>query len=219
MCDCDNVYIKPVKLAYWYFRLNGFLTIPNFIVHPDIGIGQYTEVDILGVRFPYRAELLENTMKDDELFTKMTKPFFIIAEVKKDRCRLNEPWKKPSKKNMQRILVALGAFCHCKIDDIAHQLYEDGFYEDEPYIISLVFVGKRRNPEYFNRYPKVPQITWEEIAKFIYNRFFRYRDQKLFHNQWDQTGKKIWHFFEQCCEREDGQQLFIKKIIKRLSSD
>jgi hypothetical protein len=52
--------ISSEKLAYWYLRLNGFLTITNFIVHPDFGRSQRTDVDILGCRFPYRQELLEN---------------------------------------------------------------------------------------------------------------------------------------------------------------
>ena len=54
--------IHPEKLAYWYLRLNGFLTIPNFVVHPDNGSNQKTDIDILGVRFPYRAENLNRQM-------------------------------------------------------------------------------------------------------------------------------------------------------------
>jgi len=53
-------YITSEQLAYWYLRLNGFLSISNFVVHPDTGGQQRTDVDILGVRFPYRAELLFN---------------------------------------------------------------------------------------------------------------------------------------------------------------
>ena len=59
--------IDAERLAYWYLRLNGCLTIQNFVVHPDKGREQKTDVDILAVRFPHRAELLHNSMKDDEL--------------------------------------------------------------------------------------------------------------------------------------------------------
>jgi len=31
--------VDSEKLAYWYLRLNGFLSIPNFIVHRDTGRG------------------------------------------------------------------------------------------------------------------------------------------------------------------------------------
>jgi hypothetical protein len=27
--------LDPEKVAYWYFRLNGFLQIENFVVHPE----------------------------------------------------------------------------------------------------------------------------------------------------------------------------------------
>lgn len=29
------MHIFPERLAFWLLRLNGFLTIPNFIVHPE----------------------------------------------------------------------------------------------------------------------------------------------------------------------------------------
>jgi len=29
------IRIDPENFAYWYLRLNGFLTITNFVVHPD----------------------------------------------------------------------------------------------------------------------------------------------------------------------------------------
>jgi len=47
-----EIKIKSEKLAYWYFRLNGFLTIPNLLVHPDRGTEHRTEINILGVRSP-----------------------------------------------------------------------------------------------------------------------------------------------------------------------
>lgn len=32
--------LMPEEVAYWYFRLNGFLQIENFVVHPTGGGGQ-----------------------------------------------------------------------------------------------------------------------------------------------------------------------------------
>ena len=126
--------INSEKLAYWYFRLNGFLTIPNFIVHPDWGSDQRTDVDILGVRFPYRKELLENPMIDDKVFTRIkTKPFIVIAEVKKQICKLNGPWTDPRAKNMNRVLRAIGTFKDDILNQVAQDLYAHGFYENESY--------------------------------------------------------------------------------------
>ena len=34
--------LDPEKVAYWYFRLNGYLQIENFVVHPVRHGGQRT---------------------------------------------------------------------------------------------------------------------------------------------------------------------------------
>jgi hypothetical protein len=54
----DSTSMNPEQLAYWYFRLNGFVTTVTFGVHPEEGSEQRTDVDVLGVRSPHRAELL-----------------------------------------------------------------------------------------------------------------------------------------------------------------
>ena len=61
--------LDPEKVAYWYFRLNGFLQIENFVVHPGRRGSQRTDADLLAVRFPHRAEFLldhPDPMRDDE---------------------------------------------------------------------------------------------------------------------------------------------------------
>lgn len=50
--------LDPEKVAYWYFRLNGYFQIENFVVHPERRGAQRTDADLLAVRFPYRAERL-----------------------------------------------------------------------------------------------------------------------------------------------------------------
>lgn len=49
-------FSTPERLAYWYFRLNGFMTIENFLVHPETGSNPRTDVDILATRFAHRRE-------------------------------------------------------------------------------------------------------------------------------------------------------------------
>lgn len=192
----SQTVIRSDKLAYWYFRLNGFLTIPNFVVHPEWTGRQRTEVDILGVRFPHRAELLQNPMIDDEVFTKIKgKPYIIIAEVKKETCNLNGPWVRREAQNMNRVLKAIGAFKDEIIDEVARKLYEEGVYENELYYVSLFCVGRRENSDLQGKFKKVPQVIWDDILKFIYNRFKRYEGQKHDHRQWDSTGHELWKAF------------------------
>src|SRR3989442_9723351 len=103
--------VSAEQLALWFFRLNGFLTIPNFVVHDENPGSQRTDVDILGVRFPYRAELYPMPLSDHRSITTLPrKPCFIIGEVKTRTCNLNGPWTNPDRKNMERVLTAIGIF-------------------------------------------------------------------------------------------------------------
>jgi hypothetical protein len=184
--------IKAERLAYWYLRLNGYLTIPNFVVHPDPGTGmdQRTDVDVLGVRFPYRSELLINPMKDDPaIILDKKKPVIVIAEVKTNLCNLNGPWTNPDQQNMHRVILAIGTHKQAEVDAVAQGLYEHGYYSNGEYLISLACLGQESNRSLAQRYPKVPQITWSHVLAFVYKRFSEYYDPKRAHRQWDQEGQ------------------------------
>lgn len=184
---------KSEQLAYWYLRLNGFLTIQNFIVHPDKGVEQRTDADIIGVRFPYRAELQQVRMRDDELFAKVKdKPFVVIAEVKRNICDLNGPWTEPQKENLQRVLRALGMFPSHEIETAAREIYTSGTYFATRYQISLICFGKSRNNKLAERFQNVPQVLWDQVLGFIYIRFRTYKTQKASHGQWDKAGQRLW---------------------------
>jgi hypothetical protein len=194
--------IRAENLGYWYLRLNGFLTIPNFIVHPDQGRNQETDVDLLAVRFPYRAEL--RRMKDDEVFSHIReKAYLALAEVKAGICTLNGPWTNPTRQNMQRVLRALGAFPETENELVAAALYKQGWHKSQLYYVSLVCLGGVESDEISANYPKVSQITWPRALSFIYNRFHDYRHQKVSHGQWDQAGHDLWNFAEQCGSAEE----------------
>lgn len=188
--------ITPEVLAHWYFRLNGFLTIGNFIVHPDRGVGIQTEVDVLGVRFPYRSELLEQPMQDDPLFNDGDpRPLIISAEVKTNRGNLNRAWTEPSRANMQRLLHAIGAFPLEHVNEIADTLYRTGRYEGREYRISWLIVGASPDEEFRVQFPAVPHVSWRHICDFIFQRFTEFERQKRTHDQWDAAGKHIWNIF------------------------
>lgn len=184
--------ITSEQLAYWYLRLNGFLTIQNFIVHPDTGSEQRTDVDILGVRFPHRAELKPNPMIDDEPFVQFKdRPYIIIAEVKKSTCSLNGPWTATGKENLQRVLRAIGAFPENQVETAAKNIYTSGMFSDA-YHLTLACFGETANPYIGKNFPDIPQILWDKVLTFVYNRFREYQDQKASHGQWDGAGRDLW---------------------------
>src|SRR5262249_4301442 len=151
------------------------------------GSEQRTDVDVLGVRFPYRAELLNQPMVDDAPFTRETeRPYVVIVEVKKDRCKLNGPWTRPEDRNMHRVLTAIGVVHPGERDAAAEALYTSGVFESGTVLLSLCCVGGLENREVRRKFPSVPQILWPQITTFIFQRFEAYFYQKLSHPQWDQ---------------------------------
>jgi hypothetical protein len=153
----------------------------------------------LGIRFPYRAENLIRPMADDSAFSHTRdKSYIVIAEVKTDLCDLNGPWTNPERRNMLRVLMAIGAFPSKEAEIVAQSLYEDGRYSSQLYQVSLMCIGAIRNAGIELKYPRVPQIIWQEILTFIYDRFHVYRNQKQSHGQWDANGKALWTQAERC---------------------
>ena len=190
--------MTAAKIAYWYFRLNGFLNIENFVVHPSsqevrVQAGQRTEADLCGVRFPHRSELV---MKDDDAFEgARTKPLFVIAEITRGQCKLNGPWTNPERKNMEYILGAIGAFPPDQQTEVATSLYEHCIYpygEGKECEFRLIAVGKDSSTELQKQYPDLLQITLISMLKFIHKRFKAYRVQKANHPQWDEFGQRLW---------------------------
>jgi len=137
----------PERLAFWFLRLNGFLTIPNFIVHPegprdDGAYPQQTDVDVLGVRFPFRAENRQRPMPDHPLFmAERRRPMVVLSEVKTGQCGLNGPWMGPERQNMQRVLCAGGFLPADQVEEIARALCGHGVWQDETLVIYIVCVG------------------------------------------------------------------------------
>ncbi|MGE0826000.1 MAG: hypothetical protein AB7G75_26815 [Candidatus Binatia bacterium] len=186
-------HLELEQLAYWYFRLNGCLTIPNFIVHPDRGRNQETDVDVIAIRFPFRSENFVQPMKDDPLIcADRHRIRIMLAEVKTGTCSLNGPWTNESRRNMQRVLAAIGPFQRDILDEVASSMYRTGCWRDTHYFASLFCVGAERNPDIETRYPEVPQVIWDQVTQFIFDRFKHYKNQKVSHSQWDEMGKRLY---------------------------
>ncbi|MBP6696585.1 MAG: hypothetical protein KA175_03130 [Flavobacteriales bacterium] len=70
------------ELAYWYFRLNGFFPIVDWVDHRDVGRGT-TDADIIAVRPKYSDEHIGGAGDLDELFEgRKTFNLGVICQVK-----------------------------------------------------------------------------------------------------------------------------------------
>ena len=189
--------MKPDALALWYFRLNGVFSIGNFILHPDRRGSACTDADVVGVRFPFRAEFPSGDGGDDAWFERQrTKACAVLAEVKTSVCAINGPWSDKASGNINKVLKDLGLYDAGEVQTAADELYKNGFYDGPTLQCSLFCVGNAQSPEVTNRYPRVPQRTWSEIIAWIHRRFDEYKRRKSDHNQWDDAGQMIWCHFE-----------------------
>ncbi len=204
---------RAEEVASWYFRLNGFLSIPGFIVHPDQRRRfPLTEADLLAVRFPYSSEKIgDRWMTDDPLVVGSDKKIlFIIVETKAELCRINGAWSDSDRQNMQRAIRRLGFAEESMTDVIAEKMYKSFRWEDENYVLQFISVGKRPNEQLVTSRPHWLQITWDDISKFLFERFREF-PEKLSdgsppaHRQWPKFGRKYGEFFKNI--RSEGDSL------------
>jgi hypothetical protein len=208
--------MNPEHVAHWFFRLNGCLTISNFVVHPDAPGPQRTDVDILGVRFPYRSEIAgpEGPLEDHMVFRDRKKIGLVIAEIKTGKCKLNGPWTEPEKGNLPRVLSSVGTFRDNEINEAANSLYDDLYYENSEVVVRLFALGSQINT---SLHRNVVQITWPEVSEFFFNRFSKHGIYKSQHQQWDQCGKMIFNLWEHSGTRGVfTERLFVQMRLKRL---
>jgi hypothetical protein len=203
-------------IAYWFFRLNGCLNIQNFLVHHEQRGREGTDIDILAVRFPYRQELKHakqgKPMLDHECFQPNNRIDLIIAEVKRGDCNLNGPWTDPQKRNMDRVLYAIGAFQDELISQVADALYNEQYYENDMFRVRLFAIGQQKNQELLENSKNVVQLSLDEVLRFIYYRFHKYHHQKAQHRQWGDIGSTL---FVEALNNEHPDE-YIDKILREM---
>jgi hypothetical protein len=207
---------NPERLAYWFLRLNGFLTTENFIVHDEKGGPQRTDADLLAVRLPHRREALHEKdgqdlwMEDYGCFAEKQLPFGAFVEVTNGHCKLNGPWTDPKKGNLARALRALGALAIEEIQQASDAIYKEGHYQSGDFELGLVSIGAKINQTLAHNMPGVVQITWNEVKAFIFERFDKWEIAKRPHPQWDRDGHQLWRLFQ---ENRNDQKGFASSVI------
>jgi hypothetical protein len=103
------------------------------VVHPGRRGSQRTDADLLGVRFPHRAEFLldhQEPMRDDEGTLRLSSALIdvVIVEVKGSQaCTLNGPWTDQEHQNVNRVLAATRCLPHDLIEEAAAQIFSSAF--------------------------------------------------------------------------------------------
>jgi len=191
------------RLAYWYLRLNGFLTIENFILHDELGPQQRTDIDLMALRLPHHREAARDYgdqlkwMTDEPRFAEKVVPFGAFVEVTNGPCKLNGPWTDPNKGNMPRAIRAFGALSSLEIEAAGASLYATGMYlsRNKDFELGLISIGIEENHDLRTQMPQAMQITFGEIWAFIFHRFATYQVIKRERPQWDFDGHLLWDAF------------------------
>lgn len=166
---------RAEEVASWYFRLNGFLQIPGFVLHSDAPRRPITDADILGVRFAHSQEFLRGVrMTDDRWLSEVTYPnqtLLIIAEVKASLCQVNGPWTSRDSGGMEKVISRIGFAPDDMTQNIAASLYNMLHWQNDDFRVQYVCIGKTANHDLTRRYRELRQLTWDAIASFLYERF------------------------------------------------
>jgi hypothetical protein len=206
------------EVAYWYFRLNGCFTIQNFVVHPDYvdaNRSQRTDADILAVRFPLRREDPRDAPMRDSDKVRCEEPLLIIAEVKLRTMELNGPWKKRERKNIQRVLRAVGLYSDDEIENVAEALYRRHRFVGSNSEVRMFVLGDEGAEELKQSRPEVFTVQWNEALGFIYDRFDRYRQIKADHKQWGDAGRRLYD----AAVNGSDKDTFVESIRNRLEDE
>jgi hypothetical protein len=186
---------RAEEVASWYFRLNGFLQIPGFVLHSDDPRRAVTDADVLAVRFPYSQESLRGVrMVDDRWLSNTTRSnqvLVVIAEVKASLCHVNGPWRDPARGGMERVLRRIGFAPEDKLNVIADSLYKSLHWENDDFWVQYVCIGDRPNHDLAKRYPQLKQLTWADIAAFMWERFGSFGPIKGAPRNWPMFGREF----------------------------
>jgi hypothetical protein len=175
------------SLAYWYFRLNGFLPLTNFVLHrPDFPHRHNADCDLLAVRFPFVFEEIggqrddwDNARFAEWKLDHFSRTVCVIAEIKTgqyDEADVNRAF------DRRRVLYGLrrlGVLDSPECDEVCHRLSREGVVNHREFSFAKVLVANSatRRGRFGNTSPYC-QIELDDAVDFIRSRMNRYRGDK-----------------------------------------
>jgi len=198
-----------------YLRLNGYFTIPNFIIHAADDtkrvvsgtVGNYTEIDLMGIRMPYSVEQTAHLkIANDPLLVAGAEGKFdvVIGEVKGGATnKPNAAWRPGAHahplEDLVRFMGLLPSEAEIKRNaDILSRTYR---CETNRCRMRYLIFAEKPNAHY--RSLGVQYITFREIARFLVDvRGQCWLDSGLgvasSHPQWDPLLLKVFHVANDC---------------------
>lgn len=179
------------SLAYWYFRLNGFLPIQNFVLHePNEETGQNADIDLLAVRFPHVFENIGGHPSDwDNRRFKQWKLSYtsntvcVIVEVKTGVYKKSSVNRHFDRKRLEYALLRFGMFPKEAVSEIAGKLEGKPVVEEAGFVLAKVLIDvptKRPGPKAEGGLKLCPclRMTINDTDAFIRQRMRSYKKHK-----------------------------------------
>lgn len=165
------------EMAYWYFRLNGFFLLDNFVLHNDgLDSTHSADIDILAIRQKYTFESVggREADKHELLFKNFddNKNIGIICEVKAGRSTPNDILLR-RRDRLRYGLERIGFFSHSKVNELVVKLSSDPVVSGEYHQVGKVLITDDGRD-----IPGFICISLEEIHKFLKRHLRRYIDPK-----------------------------------------
>ncbi len=180
-------------LSTWYLRFHGYLTTPHFILHRPDGT-QYTEADILGVRFPLSIEDVVTGGPDPEAAILDDVLDVVIGECSADAAKINMPWKEDFERHLQYVLRYIGRWPPQELATISEKLRQApdlqyGWHDTLGQKCRFRFLLFARSPRCESQLQPVKKIRLLDMLTYFSGRFRCYSTPELFvrsrHSQWD----------------------------------
>jgi hypothetical protein len=192
------------ELAQLYFRLNGFFTVPNYILHGPTG--QKGEVDVLALRLAHKLEKVGGLpLRDDpKLELRPEGLEMILAEVKRTEGEFNKSWKQKS--TMEYVLRFAGFFEdeEC-LAQVSSRLAQGETYEDKRIRIRrMLCTGAETIIE------DADHRKLRGMLAFIVDRFGEHEDPKADHEQW--TGTLADYIYALATGRERKRDIKLEEL-------
>lgn len=197
---CYDLGRRVEVLATWYLRFNGFLTTPHFVLHRPDGT-QYTEADILGVRFPHSQEDVVTGGPDPALDVRSDLLDVVVAECSAKGAKLNRPWQENFPRHLDYVLRYIGVLQRSALGGLIEGVeasrslaHECTLPSGERLRLRFVLIARSSNSE--RRLADVRKIKIVDILKYLRGRFHCYSTDGLplrsAHSQWDPFIKDLY---------------------------
>jgi len=192
-------------------RLNGFFTLPNFILHADVGSPQRTEFDTIAVRFPYRAELHDSPTPLSDLGSLIGSPTLaqcVLVDATTATCKLSSAWEDLG--NLTAWMQAIGILRESEWTNAAQSLRDARKHVADGFEFRFIAIGQKTNK---HLHGAVQQYSWAEVLHWIFGRMNAYEEQKRHNSQWPSIGRLL---YRTAIKNASTPDVFVRRWLLRM---